>query len=164
MFYRTWTVFGPEWQATVAALRLVDDRLPTWLREQMEEAAEQAANKARARVMAVGVRGGPAGHTGMRARVAAGVRVRQATQVGDFSSLRITTSMPENDEAIIPRGLDSPKGWRHPLFGNRAHWFRSIPTSTGWLTETVAEHREEIANAMTEGALERAAAVVDRVS
>lgn len=59
-------------------------------------------------------------HTGLRGKVAAGVGVEETDD-----GARITTSMPKRDEAIIPRGFDRGfGGWRHPLFGDKARWFR----------------------------------------
>jgi hypothetical protein len=60
-----------------------------------------------------------AGHTGLRKKVAAGVHVDRRGTGG----VRVQTSMPTPSEGIIPRGLDRPKGWRHPLFGDKNHWY-----------------------------------------
>lgn len=158
---RVWIVAGPEWRATIAALRLAEKTIPAGLRQQMREGAEAAAQRAKAAVMKVGVRGGPAGHTGLRARVAGGVGVRSGIGRNPYS--RIYTSMAEQDEAIIPRGLDSPEGWRHPVFGHRDRWVTSLPTHPGWFTDTIADQGDNIQRAL-EGVLERAAKEVDAAS
>ncbi|MFF5973743.1 hypothetical protein ACFY7C_19660 [Streptomyces sp. NPDC012769] len=159
-----WTVFGPEWEATIQALRTADNELADWIREEMEEAIRPAADRAKAKVMTVGVIGGPEGHTGMRARVAQGVGVR----VGPYrhrngAYFRVFTSMKEEDEWIIPRGLDRARGWRHPLFGDKRYWYTSRPTFTGWFTDTIADSRDEIARNIQD-ALERAAELIDAAS
>lgn len=56
---------------------------------------------------------------GLRARVAAAaklqVRARGIRFIIDSSNL------PESQQSL-PRHLDSAKGWRHPVFGNREDW------------------------------------------
>jgi hypothetical protein len=161
---RVWVVFGPEWAATVQALRAVDSRLPAWIEEEMEEAVRPAALRAQRAVMTVDVQGGPAGHTGMRARVAEGVGVRVGpTRNRNGAYFRIYTTMREQDEVIIPRGLDRPSGWRHPLFGNKNYWYQSRPTRPGWFTDTIADSRDDIARNIQD-ALERAAELIDSAS
>jgi hypothetical protein len=161
---RVWVTFGPEWPATVAALRAIDERLPEWINDAMEGPVRAAAMRAQAAVMRVEVAGGPTHSTGMRARVAAGVGVRVGpTRMRNGSYFRIYTSMREPDEAIIPRGLDRTAGWRHPLWGNKNYWYTSRPTRPGWFTDTIADSNDEIEEGITR-ALERAAALVDRAS
>ena len=111
-------IAGPEWERVIAALSREDYLLPIALRDQIEEDAEKLANVARGRVLGLPTPAN-AGHTGLRAKVAAGVHVeRQGT-----GGVRVQTSMPTRSEGIIPRGLDRPKGWRHPLFGDKNNWF-----------------------------------------
>lgn len=158
---RVWVVVGPEWKATSAALREVDSSLPRWIRDKLAGERDIAIREARAAVMAVDVVGGPTRSTGLRRRVAAGVHSRSG--VGSNPYFRIFTSMPTPSEAPIPRGLDRRQGWRHPLFGNKEHWFTSRPTREGWFTDTIASRRDEIERAL-EDALERAARHVDAAS
>lgn len=73
------------------------------------------------------------GRHGLRARVARSLRiVTRAT--GD---VRISTngSRMGRSAAIIPRVMDSPQGWRHPVFG-RATWVRQGASPPGWFLET----------------------------
>jgi len=161
---RVWVTFGPEWPATVAALRVADERLPNWINDVMEAPVRAAAMRAQAAVMRVDVQGGPTHSTGMRARVAAGVGVRVGpTRMRNGSSFRINTTMREQDEVIIPRGLDRAAGWRHPLWGNKNHWYVSRPTRPGWFTDTIADSGDEIEEGITR-ALERAASLIDSAS
>lgn len=155
---RVWVVAGPEWKATAAKLRLVENQLPRWVEDEAEEAIDPVVRRARAAVKAVDVQGGPAGHTGLRNRVAAGVGVRKGLSAKGNAYFRIFTSMANVAESPIPRGLDSPKGWRHPLFGNKNFWYQSRPTRPGWFTDTVSDSADDIergiANAL--GRAERA--------
>lgn len=161
---RVWVVFGPEWEATILALRTADGEIPRWIREEMEEAIKPAAERAKAAVMRVEVQGGPEGHTGLRGRVAAGVGVRVGpTRTRNGAYFRVYTSMAERDESPIPRGMDRMHGWRHPLFGNKRYWYTSRPVHPGWFTDTIADSRDEIAEGIQD-ALERAAALIDRAS
>jgi hypothetical protein len=160
---KVWTVVGPEWDRAINALRVIDDQIPRWLEEQMEDEIVLAENRARATVSVMEVRGGPAGHTGMRARVASGVGHRKGIDSKNKAYFRIYTSMAERDEVIIPRGLDRVAGWRHPLFGDKKHWYNEGPVRPGWFTDTIADSRDEISRAL-QRALERAAQFVDNVS
>lgn len=152
-------VLDPTWKSTAAALRVVEDRLPSWLAEEMEDEARPVLEKVRTAAERTEVRGGPTRHTGLRSRVAAGVGFR--TSVGSTPYLRFTTSMADPSEASIPRGLDQTQGWRHPLYGDKRHWFQSVPERPGWFTDTIADSRDEFERAL-EDALERAAETIDR--
>lgn len=152
---RVWVVVGPEWKATVAKLRTVENRLPQWVEDEAGEAIDPVVRRAQAAVMRVDVQGGPAGHTGLRSRVASGVGVRKGISSKGNAYFRIFTSMANVAESPIPRGLDSPKGWRHPLFGNKNYWFQSRPTRPGWFTDTVADSADSIERGIA-NALDRA--------
>jgi len=113
-------IAGPEWARVVAALGRANDDLPGDLGDAIEEDAKELANRAKFRVMALPTPR-QAGHTGLRRRVARGVHVvKQGT-----GGVRVQTSMVDPSEGIIPRGLDRPEGWRHPLFGDKNHWYRN---------------------------------------
>jgi hypothetical protein len=130
----------------------------------MDDAIDPLVNSARAAALRVEIQGGPEGHTGLRGRVAGGVGVRAGLGFSrNLAYFRIYTSMAERDESIIPRGMDRAAGWRHPLFGNKNHWFTSRPQRTGWFTDTIADGRDEIQRAL-EGALQRAADIIDAAS
>lgn len=111
-------ITGPEWLRVIEALGRVDGELPHRLRDAIRQEAEDKAHIAQERVLGLPT---PrhAGHTGLRARVAAGVKVIDRGEGG----VRVTTNMAKPSEGIIPRGLDRVKGWRHPLFGNKERWY-----------------------------------------
>lgn len=105
-------------QIDAVGVALVDasDTIPDDLRTALRRASERLAVRAAARAKEEPAFGPK--HTGLRDAVADGVGV-----VDTPGGVRITTSMPEEDEAIIPRGLDNRiRGWRHPVFGNRHTW------------------------------------------
>lgn len=110
-------IAGPEWERVIAALGRANDEMPEQLIESIEDDAEDLAKVARGRVLGLPTPRN-AGHTGLRKKVAAGVHVERHA-----FGVRVQTSMPTSSESIIPRGLDRPKGWRHPLFGDRDRWF-----------------------------------------
>lgn len=58
------------------------------------------------------------------------------------------------------RKLNSPKGWRHPVFGNTNEWVEQRATSTPWFEPTVLKHADEVREAV-KGAL---VAMVERIA
>lgn len=142
-------ISGPEWERVIAALGRANDVLPSDLRDAIEDDAEALADVARGRVLGLPTPR-QAGHTGLRKKVAAGVHVeRQGT-----GGVRIQTSMPTKSEGRIPRGLDSPKGWRHPLFGDKNHWFSN--PGYDWFISTFS-NSEDLIESHLHNVLERAA-------
>lgn len=146
-------IAGPEWERVIAALGRANDEMPGELRDAIMEDAEDLAKVARGRVLGLPTPRN-AGHTGLRAKVAAGVHVeRQGT-----GGVRIQTSMPTPSEGIIPRGLDRPKGWRHPLFGDKSHWFSN--PGYDWFISTFS-HSGDLIERDLKDVLERAS---DRIA
>lgn len=150
-------ILGNDFRKVQAALRHVNRELPSKFRQKLIEAAKPAVKDAQARARAIQPTQG-AGHTGMRGRVARGVRT-VASPAADVPYIRIITSMPESDEAVIPRGLDRQEGWRHPVFGNMDVWVDQH-TGGSWFREAIADHQEEFQRGQVE-ALEWAAEFVD---
>jgi hypothetical protein len=139
--------FGPEWRRVVEALRREDKMLPKDLNNGLRKHIPAAVARAKAAVMRLPAPGPK--HTGLRRRVSGGVDWHR-TPVG----YRITTSMNQPDESIIPLGLDRASGWRHPVYGNMNVWVQQRGYS--WFRETIADHREEFQSGLT-GALQNAA-------
>lgn len=78
------------------------------------DGAVDVANEAAKVVQTIPTKGRK--HTGLRKRIASGIDVRRLST----GKVRVQTSMLDHDEAIIPRGFDSPlKGFWHPVFGDR---------------------------------------------
>ena len=150
-------VSGPEFRTVANALREIDHTLPGKLRRDMKNSINPLVRRAQEKVRTMPV-AGHSGHTGLRRRVARGVRMRAG--VGRNPYFRIVTMMPKSNEAAIPRGLDDPvRGWHHPVFGRgpdvfqhgRGHWF----------VETFAHGEDEIRDGLHR-VLEEAANTVAR--
>ena len=121
----------------VAALADVGKYIPLDIKDKINDAAVDLAEKAARRVQAVKMqKPGYEVSTGLRRRIARGIGVKRL-KAGDYTVHRVTTSMLDSDEAIIPRGFDSPaKGFRHPVFGNKNKWVRQLPAN-GWFRDTM---------------------------
>lgn len=63
------------------------------------------------------------GGTGLRARVARGVRSRVSWSGFRYGlQVRVDpTSLPQS-QRTLPKHLNNPRGWRHPVFGDRRTW------------------------------------------
>ncbi|MEU6674757.1 hypothetical protein [Streptomyces sp. NPDC046925] len=145
---------GDEWKRVSLALREVDRDLPDKLRKAMREAARPAAEDAKRRVKSLPVHGRK--HTGLRRRVASGVAIQAGA--GRGLGVRIVTGMRDPQEASLPRYLDDPRGWRHPVFGQRDVWVTQH-TGGSWFRATIAEHRPQMAHEL-ERVLENAAETI----
>jgi hypothetical protein len=111
-------ITGPEWKRVAAALTRADAEMQAKLKDEIKDVSEKLADVARGRVRSLPT-SRQAGHTGLRQKVAEGVHVVERGNGG----VRVVTSMADPSEGIIPRGLDRLTGWRHPLFGDKNHWF-----------------------------------------
>jgi hypothetical protein len=63
---------------------------------------------------------------------------------------RVFTQMRQKDEENLPFAMDRIQGWRHPLFGDRSHWYQERPVQPGWFTETFEDADERILRNMFE--------------
>ena len=119
--------------------------------------AKVVAKAAAAKAMTIPAKG-TEGHTGLRRDIAKGVKV-----VPTDSGALVQTSMPESDEAIIPRGMDSDKGWRHPVFGNREVWrgTQKNPGKFSWFMDTMKDAQLPISDGLMK-ILDDAADAIDR--
>lgn len=144
--------FGPQFRAVAEALREVDDTLTPKFKNALESAAAPVLAELKAAALRL-----PAHklkHTGLRARIAAGVGMKRT-----FQGVRFTTSMPPGEEEL-PRGEDSGlKGWRHPVYGNQNNWVHQIGGS--WFRETIANDRPQFENKMQD-VLDQARDQIDR--
>lgn len=140
-------VSGREIKRVADKLREVDAKLPGQLRKDLRKVATTGAKtvKSRARSLsAKGTRGGTSKHPHkrkqLRRQVARGVRVQASTGGRKGAGLRIVTTMPTKDDAMLPRGLDSK--WRHPIFGDKERWVEQDGTS--WFREPLAQMRPAV--------------------
>lgn len=123
---------GDRLQKAIAALGEGRDELVERIGEVIHDLAEDRAQSAAIRVLLEPTHGEK--HTGLREEVASGVGVRDIS-----GGSRVTTSMPDADEAAIPRGFDSAVSfralrgtWRHPLFGDKGKWYRNDNGAFSW--------------------------------
>lgn len=140
---------GPEWKRVEAALAAVDARLGEEFRNELRDAAEDLADRAKRAALQIPAYGSK--HSGLRARVAEGVGVKLTSTVG----VEITASMNYRDERNLPAYLDAQAGWRHPVYGNRSNWVRQS-TGGSWFEEPIANGQSMIENRFT-GIFEQAA-------
>lgn len=128
---------GDEIARKVAALAALDADLPAEFQQTIRSHADELAAQARQKAEEEPAHGPR--HTGLRDAVAAGVDVQDTT-----GGVNVTTSMPNRDEAAIPRGFDNPlKGWRHPVFGRRDSWVQQRGAFS-WFTDTMADGADGI--------------------
>ncbi|GAA1766207.1 hypothetical protein [Streptomonospora arabica] len=140
---------GREVARVAAELRAIDKKAPTRFRAELRKAAAAGVKKVKSEVKQVpakGAGGGTKQHPHKRGQlrrtVARGVRARASTKSG----LRIVTAMPEPNQKVIPRALDSrirQGGWRHPVFGNREAWATQT-TGGSWFLEPLGEMRSQV--------------------
>ena len=132
---------GPEWRTVRAALNREESAATRKLRGGLEEAAGPIIAKVQREAMELPARG--AKHTGLRGRLAAGVRL----QVNP-SSIRIAATAVDPTETALPRGMDNgPKGWRHPVYGNRDVWVQQRGGS--WFREPIADEGNSVERKLT---------------
>lgn len=86
---------------------------------------------------------------GLRETVAAGVRL-QVTAKG-VKIVASSARLPDSQKSL-PRHLDSDKGWRHPVFGNKENWVhqRGGPWFAATIKPKAPAFRAAIVDAMEE--------------
>jgi hypothetical protein len=84
------------------------------------------------------------GGGGLRSNVARSLMVKTKDNgYRQQTGVRITTDGSRLPEKMrkLPRGLDSVKGWNHPVFGNRKVWSKQYGTPAGWFFGTAEANR-----------------------
>lgn len=117
-----------ELREVILKTRGFDRALPNHLRRRLRAAASPAADAAKAAALATPSSG--TGTTGLRAAIAASIRIEIPAGVrraGVFIKAD-ASRMPAGQKTLAKR-LEGIGRWRHPLFGNREAWFnqRSHP-------------------------------------
>lgn len=159
---------GYEWGRVVRVLKIQDKTIPGKIRKSLRERAKPTIVKVKAAILKLPTEGRV--HTGLRKRVARGVKLKINRGI---SNVRIVTSVRDDEEAAIPRGLDTPKGWRHPVFGDREDWVQQGGHKE-WFRDTIWQDRDsfdkglqevlqEARSEITEAGLKKAASVKRRV-
>lgn len=134
-------IFGPEWKRVVAELLKAEVELPDQIKKDIKEVAERKAEEARNKIRSFPTHGSK--HTGLREEVAQGVSVSS-----DGGGVKITADIADPEKRNIPMAFDRPQGWKHPLFGNRHHWYRNEGGS--WFKETFAHAEDDFERRLTD--------------
>ncbi len=143
---------GEEFKTVLAALKLQNAKLPGKFKRRLRQVSKDSIKKVKAKALEIPTHG--THHSGLRKRVAKGVRLK-INKGG--SAVRIITTMKDPSEAAIPRGLDTPHGWYHPVFGVGETRDEMIQQQTGgdWFRTEIAEDRDDYKRAFV-GVLEEA--------
>lgn len=137
------SVSGDEQLSEITyGLARADTNIPNEVRDEIFRHARIASEAAKELVKAQPVEGKHTDARQLRKDVARGVKL-----VRRPDGVTVQTEMPEEDEAIIPLGLDTRKGWRHPVFGNRNEWVRQHGTYS-WFMEPMKDMREPLTDAI----------------
>lgn len=110
---------------------------------------------AEARRSRAGWRKAQKGGTGLRATTARGIGV-QVSPGRARVRIRLNPNVLPPDQRKLPKYLDRPQGWRHPVFGDRDVWVQQY--GKPWWAATIRPHlpaaTREVAGAMDEVARE----------
>jgi hypothetical protein len=127
---------GPDWYLVPDQLDQENDRAEELLGIALRDAMAPILADVRQEALQLPSHGTK--HTGLRARLAAGVDTEQYGK----SRIRVVARAEPGEEAL-PRGMDSGiRGWRHPVYGNKEVWVTQRGGS--WFREPIAEHGEFI--------------------
>ena len=139
------------------------------LRNKISDAGKPVLNEVRDAVRTLPVTGTRGGGSGQRRRFnieRAGAKVKGAaarrgaglrSSIASATKLEITargvrfvvrsSQLPENQKHL-PRHLDSEKGWRHPVFGDRENWVHQ--QGKPWFGTTIKQRAPRFRKAVLE--------------
>lgn len=140
-----------SFRAAAAALKGMDKSLSRELTYVLRKQVQPLMAEQRSAVRALPV-SGVSGSTGLRRKVARGVRAKVA--VSRMPKLRIITAMPNDggkngglSMAWAPRGLESSfGGWRAPLYGNKHRWFPHSMKGPSWFIQPAVRKQPYLQN------------------
>lgn len=131
-------------KATGPAVRDVQQAART-----MKVTGARGGGKKARRLHYTGKRAAKGGH-GLRATIARATRAEIKPGGDARVTIRTYARYLPMDQRKLPRYLDRPKGWRHPVFGDRADWVTQY--GEPWFASTLIRHgpavRREILAAM----------------
>lgn len=155
-------------RALVAQLRDADrNEIGRQLRDALREEAEYAADSARDAVRGLRITGDgakrprpPQEHRvhALRENVAASTSAQSRPRGVEI--LVNSADMPES-QRTLPGHLESEKGWRHPVFGNRDRW--AAERGGPWFYPSIRRHESRIRNRLDKAMDEAAARLAQRV-
>ena len=117
------------------ALAAAAQHIPVALQEEVDEEAQVHADLARGLLQEMPTHSGKSNK--LRERIAAGVKVTD-TSKPDAPGAIVNVAVDNINEAPIPRGIESIRGWRHPVFGNRDVWVQQRPRYQ-WFSVTMEQ-------------------------
>lgn len=92
-----------------------------------------------------------AGRAGLRETIARAIRSDLKTS-GRSAGVKISVKgqLIPPDQRKLPKNLDSPNGWRHPVFGNRNNW--ADQKGRPWWMVTIKPHADRARDEILDGA------------
>jgi hypothetical protein len=119
------------------------------LARELRRAGDDAAKAAKASIMEMRSGGLPHAGEPLRAAVAKGVIVSarlSGAEVGVKIRARRTSVRGFMN---APRRLNNPKGWRHPVYGDRENWVDQVG-KPGWFDLPIRARRDQFFDAVRE--------------
>lgn len=149
---------GGKSQRIAAALDATNASMLRQLRTEIEAVAQEKATETQAHLQ--GMPTTHSEHTGLRERIAAGVKVNNLLNNKKVTGVVINTVVEETAEAPIPLGIETIRGWRHPVFGHADRWVQQTPRFE-WFSALMAPAEGELTDRFT-GVLDTAAQEIAR--
>lgn len=152
-------------QALTRALRAEDDgkKLRRDLANNLRHALEPAVADIKSGVMALGSAGLSTAGGGLAAAVAKNVKAEaRLTGRSTGARIRIRTTPGVRGFTHAPRRVNSPKGWRHPVFGDRDTWVQQIGVP-GFFDRPIAARRTALRAAVLEAMEDMAERIANAV-
>lgn len=146
----------------------VPEKLRAGLRKNIRVAGQAAADAAKREVLQAPLHQSRSPrHTGLREHIADNIKVSVITSAG-------SPGVVIRSRGFLARAYDNPKGWRHPDWGDRAHWsttygrpyFRNVIANyRGRVTTAVVDAMQgAIAGLAAQGSVGQAAAMQGRLT
>lgn len=83
------------------------------------------------------------------ARAVAGSISTSSARTGVSVTWKAAAAKMPNRQRRLPKDFNSPKGWRHPVFGNRENWVAQ--KGTPFFDVVIKRHREDLGRKVLEG-------------
>ncbi len=132
-----------DFTRAATALSEVETEFPKWVRKDISDEMEKLKDTAGAALEAMAVHG--LKQTGLRAAIDSGMTISDYSDTSGEGS-QISTTAPRPGGSYLPRGLDvllAPKGWKHPVFGNKKKWVQEVG-NVPWFSETMQSAQPEM--------------------
>lgn len=155
MLYESWVSFNAKdtestFDRALEGLGRLSERIDSDIQLAILDETLKAADEAKQKVLSEPTHG--SSHTGLRAKIAAGVKVVEID--GGFE---IQVEVPESNLKNIPWGMDSTsQGWWHPVFGKKpyVHQRGTVPWWSEPTSKAESELKQKIPRAIDEAVKE----------